>query len=779
MKSSSTAVPEQEPRDRLLADATLLAELAPVGMFSADEKGAVLHGNAQWVEMLGANSMSELTEFQWAEAIHPDDVAAVHVGWKEAVSAGEPYSGVFRTRETSTRPVRWIKFRTRRVCPELAPTAFVGTTVDVTATVRLERELQHKNRQLARALESSGLGLWEIDLRSGTFHASPGWARMLKVLGGAEDMHADEAERFLPRSEIARVREGRRRLLKGEIASLSLEHRMTAEDGSLVWVQTQAEVSERGPDGRALYLVGTCKDITERKRADAELRRALEAADAASQAKSEFLATMSHEIRTPLNGVIGLTQLLTGADLPPMERDSVGMIDSCAKSLLSLVDNILDFSKIEAGRLTLDVVPTDLRQLVNEVADVFSVRAADKGIRFDLWQDPALPCWIEADPGRLRQVLLNLLGNALKFTAEGGFSLKVGVVADAGSPQVYFKVFDTGMGIAPADQARLFHRFSQVDASPSRPHAGTGLGLAISRQLAQLMGGDVTLVSRLGHGSTFTFSMPLHAAAAPAQVVRPAARSVRQDVRILLAEDNEVNQLVAVRLLSKLGYPNVVAVFTGREAVEACRSERFDLVLMDCQMPVMDGLEAARVLRESGMDAPIIAFTASATSGDRDRCLAAGMDDYLTKPVELAVLADKLRRWLGEAPAAPAPSAPETAGAAAAVQGLPNFDAGAIEGFFYGEIELFQEARELFVRQTRQGLADAGGLRDAQSLARLAHRIRGSAATLGAVRLAALCRRLEDEAASLVPAEIQRGVEEAAVLLEAFVGASQQAVATS
>ncbi|MCC2635600.1 MAG: putative multi-sensor Histidine kinase, partial [Ramlibacter sp.] len=614
--------------------------------------------------------------------------------------------------------------------------------------------------------------LWEMDLRSGEVHLSPGWARMLKVSGRTEDIRPADALRFFLPEDMARVAQGRRQLLKGEIPHLSLEHQMRTEDGSLVWVLTEAEVSERGPDGRALYVVGTSKDITERKRADAELRLALQAADAASQAKSDFLATMSHEIRTPLNGVIGLTQLLAGADLPPMEKDSVGMIDSCAKSLLSLVDNILDFSKIEAGRLTLDVVPTDLRQLVNEVADVFTVRAAEKGIRFDLRQDASLPRWIAADPGRLRQILLNLLGNALKFTTEGGFSLKVSMAEGEGPQRLSFQVFDTGMGISASDQARLFHRFSQVDASPSRRHEGTGLGLAISRQLAQLMGGDVTLVSRLGHGSTFTVTIPLHVAAAPAQVERPAEHRVRQDVRILLAEDNEVNQLVAQRLLAKLGYPNVTVAFTGREAVQACRSGRYDLVLMDCQMPVMDGLEAARILRDDGMRAPIIAFTASATSGDRDRCLAAGMDDYLTKPVEMAVLADKLRRWLGDAPAVEAPDP----AARAASSALPAFDTNAIEERFYGDVELFQQARDLFLRQTRQGLAGAAGIRDGRQLARLAHRIRGSAAALGASQLAALCQRLEEEGEALAPAEMQRGLQDAAARLEAFSASSQQAV---
>jgi CheY-like chemotaxis protein/HPt (histidine-containing phosphotransfer) domain-containing protein len=483
---------------------------------------------------------------------------------------------------------------------------------------------------------------------------------------------------------------------------------------------------------------------------------------------------MSHEIRTPLNGVIGLTQLLRDAELPAMESDSVAMIDSCAKSLLSLVDNILDFSKIEAGRLTLEDVPTDLAQLVNEVSDLFGVRATDKGIRFDLRQDPELPRWITTDPGRLRQVLLNLLGNALKFTVQGGFSLQVFLADRDGARRLCFAVADTGIGISAADQARLFTRFTQVDTSASRSHQGTGLGLAISRQLAQLMGGEVTLVSRENEGSCFTLEIPLRVATAPRVVEASRTTAPRTDARILVAEDNEVNRLVALRMLASLGFASVVAVSNGQEAVDACSRESFDLVLMDCQMPGMDGLQATRRLRRMGVEVPVVAFTASATLEDRDRCLAAGMNDYLTKPVEKAVLADKLHRWLNEGGGGGEPAAGTASDAEAA------FDPQAIERYFMGETGLFVQARTLFIRQTREAFTEFGALPriEPADLRRLVHRLRGSAATLGATSLAHACLLVETQP-DLEADQCGAKLRDVALAFEAFVHGSEAAALAS
>ncbi|HZY15293.1 MAG TPA: ATP-binding protein, partial [Ramlibacter sp.] len=635
-------------------------------------------------------------------------------------------------------------------------------------------ELQTSRARLARALEASGLGLWEYDLRSDAVHLSQGWARLLGFPMQDRQVRAQDMLPLFPPHELRRLQAMHYRLLKGEIPQFSAEHEMTSASGQAIWVQTEAQVIERDADGRARKVVGTCRDISARHQAEQRMQEALRAADQASHAKSEFLATMSHEIRTPLNGVIGLTQLLAASDLPAREAESVAMIDSCAKSLLSVVDNILDFSKIEAGRLTLEQVPTDLAQLVRELSDVFRLRAAEKGLRFDLRQDAQVPRWIAADPGRLRQILLNLLGNALKFTAQGGFSLDVSLQQGSDGQELCFAVFDTGIGISEVDQARLFTRFTQADASPSRAHSGTGLGLAISRQLAQMMGGDVTLASRKEHGSTFTLRVPLHLAPAPVAAKALAAGPVRRDARILLAEDNEVNQLVAQRLLASLGYERVTAVFTGREAVHACSAQDFDLVLMDCQMPVMDGWEATRELRRLGVRAPVLAFTASATSADRERCLAAGMNDYLAKPVELAVLAGKVQRWLAQEPATDG----SLAGAvdAAPAPTLQVFNPTVLSKLFLGDMNLFAETRELFMAQTRPSLARlcANPQSEVAEVRKAMHSIRGAASMLGAERLAEACRRTEaDEQPT--PEWIASRCQEVQAAFEAFVTASQPA----
>lgn len=721
--------------ERSMAEAVLIAELAPVGMFSADAQGAVLHGNQRWQALLGAASLAELQGAAWMRRIHPDDLPTLQAGWSRTVRERTPYEGLFRTAGSAADSPQWIKFRVQPVAHTGTPVAFVGVLTDQTQSVWLQEELQRKNRLLARALDAARLGLWEYN-RSGDVYLSGGWTQLLGLGGKDWKLRARATLSFFPQQELPRLAAARRQLLRGASSRLSLEHQMIDASGAVIWVLTEAQVTERDAAGRALQVVGTSRDITQRIAADAELRAALRAADEASKSKSDFLATMSHEIRTPLNGVIGLTQLLREARLPPMESDSVAMIDSCAKTLLSLVDNILDFSKIEAGRLTLDEVPTDLTKIVQELGDVFTVRAGEKGIRFDLQQQASLPQWITADPVRLRQVLLNLLGNALKFTERGSFGLRVLGQEGAPEPRLCFVVSDTGPGIARADQSRLFTRFTQIQGQGSVRQPGTGLGLAISRQLAHLMGGDVKLVSEAGVGSHFTLEIPLRPASAPVVAATAAAASVAySDARILLAEDNEVNQLVAQRLLAALGFRHVTLVADGQQAVEACSQNSFDLVLMDCQMPRLDGWQATQALRRMGVTIPVVAFTASATLGDRDRCRAAGMDDYLTKPIEKAVLAEKLHRWLAE------PVVQASAGARPPVPEV-CFDATVIERFFLGDGVVFQEARQLFLQQTRQSFSGLADL-DEAAVGRLMHRVRGSAQTLGAVRLARLCAELE------------------------------------
>ncbi len=377
-------------------------------------------------------------------------------------------------------------------------------------------------------------------------------------------------------------------------------------------------------------------------------------AEAANQAKSTFLANMSHEIRTPMNGILGLSEDLADAALPDNERRSARLILESGRALMGILNDILDLSKIESGQIALEHQPIEVRQWVSGAAELFTPQAQSRGLAFAVEVGAQVPEVILGDPTRLRQVLLNLINNALKFTEHGAITVRVHALA-AQPERLRIEVHDTGIGLSPEAQSRLFHPFTQADETTTRRFGGTGLGLAISRRLVELMGGAIGVESTLGRGSCFWFELPVIRATL-AQPVRqpveecpsPVARG--EPTRILLAEDNPTNQQVTRLQLARLQC-QVDVVDNGRLAVDHYRADplRYDLILMDHHMPEMDGLAATRAIRtlEVGLDRhiPIVALTASAMAQDRDACLAAGMDDYLAKPLQRQALADMLARW--------------------------------------------------------------------------------------------------------------------------------------
>ncbi|MBT0960010.1 PAS domain-containing protein [Denitromonas iodatirespirans] len=535
---------------------------------------------------------------------------------------------------------------------------------DVTDAEQAAAELARRDRYQRALLDNFPFLVWLKDADSRFLAVNEPFARACgassaNALAGKTDLDVwprDLAEHY--RAEDRAV------LASGQGHS---NEELIELDGEQRWYETYK--SPITVDGTIIGTVGFARDITDRRQAADELARhrhhleelvAERTADleAASRAKSTFLANMSHEIRTPLNAIIGLTQLMQRNSPLPEDAERLSKVVTAGRHLLAIINDLLDISKIEADRLPLDIAPFDLAPVVGDALDLIGHDARAKGLTVHGEIDPRIPARLAGDAMRVGQILFNFVGNAVKFTEHGRIDLRVSLLEqDADRVTLRFEVTDTGIGIDPAVQPRLFHAFEQGDPSTTRRYGGTGLGLAISRRLAELMGGSVGVRSTPGQGSTFWFTAAFGLSTAAARTRAAGdgsdaailARDFGQ-ARLLLVEDNEVNQYVAQELLADAGLTAEVAG-DGRQAVAMFAQQAYDLVLMDMQMPVMDGLAATRAIRAlaGGAEVPILAMTANAYPEDRQRCTAAGMDDYLGKPFEPEQLYAVLRRWLDPA----------------------------------------------------------------------------------------------------------------------------------
>jgi PAS domain S-box-containing protein len=640
-------------QNRLMA---MAERLAHVGHWRLDVKSDELFWSDEMYRAFDLPTTFRPTLQNVIDAYHPDDREKVSADLGRAKATGIRY----RSESRIVRPDGSIRHIVSDGQPECAPDgtvlAIFGVFQDVTTAKDAERERDRLIERVTVATETAQVGIWECNIVTDTLV----WDSVMYALYGYEDakftptydnwvtsLHVDDRARVV--GELAEAASGG--------APYDTEFRAVWPNGEVHSIRGMARVVYDGA-GSANRIFGTNWDITEIRTLTEQLREekqrlvaavsdATAVAQKANRAKSDFLARMSHEIRTPMNGIIGFATLVLDSDISPEQHRHLTHLHDAGKSLTVILNDILDFSKIEAGKLEIEQVALSPRAVVDGALSIIRCEALVKGVELEVDLADDVPQWVIGDPTRLRQVLLNLITNALKFTASGRISVALRCVTSG----IRFEVADSGIGVPLDKQHLLFQEFVQITTSESRQRSGTGLGLAISKLLVQAMHGTIEMTSIPEHGSTFWFTVPLPITTAPVDTTREAAQVTA--CRVLVVDDNEINQIVVQALLKKDGH-DVVLASDGAQAVQAVQVEHFDLVLMDMQMPVMNGEDAARAIRQLGTsvrDVPIVALTANAMIEDVQRCYDAGMNDHLAKPVDRALLRRALTVW-GVRPAA-------------------------------------------------------------------------------------------------------------------------------
>ncbi len=648
---------------------------------------------------------------------------------------------------------------------------FVATCKDISDRKAAEEELHKSRERFALAVLGSKDGIWDWDMLTDEVYYSPRWKEMLGYADHEIRNHFSEWRDRLHPEDHDRAFATITAYVEGEVPDYELEHRLQHKNGGYRWILARG-VAFRDADGKPYRMAGSHTDITERKRALAELRQAKEAAEEASRAKSQFVANVSHELRTPLNGILGMTQLMLETSFSEEQREYFTTMQSSVDALLGVINDVLDFSKIEADRLELDATEFTLRSALADALKPFAVRARAKGLELAYEVADDVPDRLTGDWVRLRQVILNLVGNAIKFTERGRVFARIELAgkAVAYDPRVtlHCVVRDTGIGVPTDKQQLIFEPFTQADGSMTRKYGGTGLGLTISDRLVRLMGGTLSVDSTVGAGSAFAFTvtlwLPTHQALRePDPAAPPAPSTAVRRLHLLLVEDNNVNQKVVVWMLRRQGHTFTLAQ-DGAGAVEAFEREKFDAVLMDVQMPGMDGYEATRRIRaaEGGgpRHVPIIAMTAHVMKGDREHCLEAGMDAYLPKPVDFQALSRLLAELTvrpeskkegaernGQPLVVPADIPVSAIPAPAPPAAEPVLDGTEALSRVGGDEKLLGELLRLFQADVPKLLADVRSAiqrGDATLLRRAGHTFKGAASSLGATQTRVAAARLEE-----------------------------------
>ncbi len=602
------------------------------------------------MERLSGYSQQELLSMEICQLIHPDSLSGINAENWFLLRKNTGINFEFRLQNKNNREI-WVDFSARLIDFYGKP-AFLATAADITEKVEQrshEKETEADDRQ-SLLLMATKDGIADYNLETAELFLSSQWKEML---GFQESDVADSLEAWLDlvhEADKDLARELLDKLKKGEVPASDTEYRMVCKDGSVKWIQAKLSVVF-AEDSKPVRVLCTHSDITERKKSEAELIAAKELAEEAAKAKSSFISSVSHEIRTPLNAIIGLADLLMQEEgLNEVVAENLRSIKFSSDHLLGIINDVLDFSKLEEGKVNLDKTDFNLEQLVNETTKAVELKAREKGIPVAVRINPNVPQTVLADAGRLRQILLNLLGNAVKFTSEGHIDVYVKMLERSGQTcRLRFSVSDTGIGIPEEKRQSIFESFTQAEENTFRKFGGTGLGLSISKKLVELQGGEIGVKSIEGIGSTFWFELPMEISEKKMEVAADKGVKGVKDLRgmkILLVEDDRMNQFVMKQFFKKWNASLEIAE-NGRIAIEKLSSEVYDLVLMDVHMPEMDGFEATRIIRDRSSDVidhqvPVIALTADVNNETRTRVREAGMNDFVTKPSEPDVLFQKI-----------------------------------------------------------------------------------------------------------------------------------------